>query len=217
VVGLVLLASLCGEGESQLFTAWFSKNNLLLFNSVGRVLELGDIEALVLNLVLALDLGDLNGLGDTNFVGGGVGEVAGLLLGFSYQGHLVCLCLVFLSAVFMLSMAVSRGTVTRWATCGHLHCLALVSIGDLGCGAGCSHILTSILIGTDLTLNNLGGLLADSEDLIEAEVVINDDLDGEGHGGDLLSECGNADLSVDGGVGIPAGVLRGIPVSRVIS
>ena len=88
MVGLVLLASLCGEGESQLFTAWFSQNNLLLFNSVGRVLELGDIEALVLNLVLALDLGDLNGLGDTHLAGGGVGKLAHLSLGFRDKGNL---------------------------------------------------------------------------------------------------------------------------------
>ena len=42
-------------GEGDLFTAGFTNDNLLLVNSVGSISKLGNIEALVLNLVLALD------------------------------------------------------------------------------------------------------------------------------------------------------------------
>jgi hypothetical protein len=97
VVGLVLLTGLGGQGEGKLFTAWFSNHDLLLLNGVGGVLELGNVEALVLNNILTLDFGDLNGLGNTDFVGVGVGKGAGLFLGLPclpqpqqslcYQGH----------------------------------------------------------------------------------------------------------------------------------
>ena len=53
--GMGLAAWLCGEGEGDLFTAGFTNDNLLLVNSVGSISKLGNIEALVLNLVLALD------------------------------------------------------------------------------------------------------------------------------------------------------------------
>ena len=115
VVGLVLGAVLGGEGEGELLAAWLSQDDLLLVNSVGGVLELGHVEALLLNLVLALDLGDLNGLGDADLVGGGVGQGAGLLLGLSDQGHSVGLGLVLLSAVLVLAMTVAGGTVSGWA------------------------------------------------------------------------------------------------------
>ena len=115
VVGLVLGAVLGGEGEGELLAAGLSQDNLLLVDSVGGVLELGNVEALLLNLVLALDLGDLNGLGDADLVGGGVGQGAGLLLGLSDQGHSVGLGLVLLSAVLVLAMTVAGRTVSGWA------------------------------------------------------------------------------------------------------
>ena len=88
VVGLVLGASLCGQGQGQLLTAGLSDHNLLLVDGVGGVLELGHVEALLLDLVLALDLGDLDGLGDAHLAGGGVGQLTGLLLGLCHQRHL---------------------------------------------------------------------------------------------------------------------------------
>ena len=112
---LIKINCLCGEGESELFTAWLSNDDLLLVHGVGGVLELGHVEALLLNLVLALDLGDLNGLGDADLVGGGVGQGAGLLLGLSDQGHSVGLGLVLFSAVLVLAMTVAGGTVSGWA------------------------------------------------------------------------------------------------------
>merc|ERR1719219_2297430 len=104
--GMGLAASLCGEGEGDLFTAGFTNDNLLLVNSVGSISKLGNIEALVLNLVLALNLGDLDGLGDTDLLGGWVGEHAGLLKRDSDEGDLVSLSLVFLTANLMFSVAI---------------------------------------------------------------------------------------------------------------
>merc|ERR1712241_1605078 len=101
-----LAASLSGEGEGDLFTAWFTNDNLLLVNSVGSISKLGNIEALVLNLVLALNLGDLDGLGNTDLLGGRVGEHAGLLKGGSDEGDLVSLSLVFLTANLVFSMTI---------------------------------------------------------------------------------------------------------------
>merc|ERR1719187_1890512 len=102
-----LAACLCREGEGDLFTAWFTNDDLLLVNSVGSISKLGNIEALVLNLVLALNLGDLNGLGDTDLLGGRVGKHAGLLKRGSDEGDLVSLSLVFLTAYLVFSLAIS--------------------------------------------------------------------------------------------------------------
>ena len=78
---------MCGEGKSDLFTAWFTNDDLLLVNSVGSISKLGNIEALVLNLVLALNLGDLNSFGDTDLLGGRVGQGARLLQWDSDEGE----------------------------------------------------------------------------------------------------------------------------------
>ena len=43
-----------GKGESELFAAWLSNDDLLLVHGVGGVLELGHVEALGLDLVLKL-------------------------------------------------------------------------------------------------------------------------------------------------------------------
>merc|ERR1719232_125856 len=118
-----LAASLCGEGKSDLFTAWFTNDDLLLVNSVGSISKLGKIEALVLNLVLALNLGDLNSLGDTDLLGGRVGKGAALLQWDNDKGDLVSLSLVFLTAYLVLSMtiSISRRSVPRGSTSSHLH------------------------------------------------------------------------------------------------
>ena len=96
VVGLA--AGLGGEGEGDLVTAGLSNDGLDLLDGVGAVSELGHIEASLLNLVLALDLGDGDGLGDAHLLGGGVGEGAGELQGGGDKGDLVSLGLVFLLA-----------------------------------------------------------------------------------------------------------------------
>merc|ERR550519_1133651 len=106
MVPIVLGACLGGKGESDIFTAWFSNDHLLLLNSVGSINKLGNIEALVFNLILTLNLGDLDGLGDTDLLGGRVGEHAGLLNGDSDEGDLVSLSLVFLTAYLVFSLAI---------------------------------------------------------------------------------------------------------------
>ena len=74
--------------EGDLFTAWFTNDDLLLVNSVGSISKPGNIEALILNLVLALNLGDLDGLCNTDLFEGRVGEHAGLLKGAVIRGTL---------------------------------------------------------------------------------------------------------------------------------
>merc|ERR1739838_1279439 len=75
--GVVLLpASLGVEGEGDLLAAGLSDDDLLLVDGVGGINELGNVEALVLNLVLADDLSDGDVLGDTDLLGGSVGKAA---------------------------------------------------------------------------------------------------------------------------------------------
>merc|ERR1719187_3012569 len=116
-----LAACLCREGEGDLFTAWFTNDDLLLVNSVGSISKLGNIEALVLNLVLALNLSDLDGLGDTDLLGGRVGKGASLLQWDSDQGDLVSLSLVFLTTVLMFSMTISWRSVSRGPASCYFH------------------------------------------------------------------------------------------------
>ena len=214
-LGVVLGAGLGGEGEGQLLAGRFSNDDLLLVNSVGGILELGNVEALPLNLILALDLGDLNGLGDADLGGGGVGELAGLQLGLSDEGNPVGLGLVFLPAVLVFSSSVSRGSISRGGAGCHLHGLRLLGVGDLCGGTVSDHVLPGVLVGAELAVHEAAGLLAHGEDPVEAVVIVDDLLDGKDDGGDLLREGGNAYLSVDGGVGIPAQIFRSGGVSAV--
>merc|ERR1719333_5438 len=153
-----LAASLCGKSEGDLFTAWFTNDDLLLVNSVGSISKLGNIEALVLNLVLTLNLGDLNSLGDTDLLGGRVGKHAGHLRGGSDKGDLVSLSLVFLTAylVFSLSISLVSISISSSSTSSHLHSLRLLVISNLGGGARGDNLLLFIHIGTDLSLNGGG-------------------------------------------------------------
>merc|ERR1719278_583562 len=206
--GVVLLpAGLGVEGEGDLLAAGLSDDDLLLVNGVGGINELGNVKALVLNLVLALDLRDGDVLGDADLLGGRVGKAALDSEGSSDKGNLVGLGLVLLMADLVLTMvgvgsvAVRRGLDS---TNGDLHGLRLLVIGDLGGLAVSDNILSLVDIGADLPLDNSVGLLADGEDTVEAVVVVNNLLDRQGDWGHLLGKGGHADLSIDGGVGVPA-------------
>ena len=208
---------MCREGEGDLFTAWFTNDDLLLVNSVGSISKLGNIEALVLNLVLALNLGDLDSLGDTDLLGGRVGKHAGLLKGGSDEGDLVSLSLVFLTAYLVFSMTmmtISWRSVPRDSTSSHLHSFRLLVISNLGGGARGDNLLLLVHIGTDLSLNGGGCFLTDSEDTVKAVIIVHNLLDCKSDWGHLLSEGRHAHLGVDRGVGVPAVILRGIPVGR---
>jgi len=213
-----LAAGLGWEGKGDLFTAGFSNDDLLLVNSVGSINKLGNIEALVLNLVLTFNLGNLNGLGDTDLLGGRVGKHTGLLKGDSDEGHLVSLSLVFLTTYLVFSSIssslVSISTISSSSTSSHLHGLRLLVIGDLGGGARGNNLLLLIHIGTDLSLNGGGCFLTDGEDTVKAVVIVNNLLDCKSDWGHLLSKGRYTDLGIDRGVGVPAVKLRGIPVGR---
>merc|ERR1719220_1554774 len=177
LVGL-LPASLGVEGEGDLLTAGLSDDDLLLVNGVGGVDELGNVEALVLNLVLALDLSDGDVLGHAHLLGGRVGKAALHGERGSDKGNLVGLGLV------------------------------LLVVGDLGGLAVSDDVLPLVDVGADLPLDNSVGLLADGEDTVEAVVVVNNLLHRQGDRGHLLGKGGNAHLGIDGGVGVPAKELR---------
>merc|ERR1719445_2247837 len=213
---MCLAARLCRKSEGDLFTAWFTNDDLLLVNSVGSISKLGNIEALVLNLVLTLNLGDLNGLGDTDLLGGRVGKHAGHLKGGSDKGDLVSLSLVFLTAylVFSLSISLVSISISSSSTSSHLHSLRLLVISNLGGGARGDNLLLLIHIGTDLSLNGGGCFLTDSQDTVKAVIIVHNLLYCKSDWGHLLSKGRHAHLGIDGGVGVPAVILRGIPIGR---
>ena len=76
MISVALGATLSWQREGDLLAAGLPNNDLLLVNGVGGIDKLGNIEALVLNLVLALDLSDGDVLGDTDLLGGRVGKAA---------------------------------------------------------------------------------------------------------------------------------------------
>ena len=207
-----LAAGLCWQSQSDSVALGFSNDGLHLVNSVGVVLELGHVEASSLDLVLALHLGDLDGLGDAHLLGGRVGKRAGDLERSLDKRNLVSLGLVLLMTHLVFSLAISMVSisVSSWSTSSDLHGLRLLLVGDLGGGAGGGHILLLIHVGADLSVNSGGGLLADGEHSVEAVVIINDLLDSQGDWGDLVSEGGDTDLGVDRGVGVSAVELGSI-------
>ena len=205
--GVVSLAAGLGwETQSDLLTAGLSDDGLDLFHGVGGVNKLGHVEADILDLVLALDLCDLNGLGHTDFLGSWVRKRAGDLQGGGDQRDLVSLGLVLLTAdlVFSLSVSVVTVAVPGSSTGSHLHGLGLVLVGHLGGGAGGGDGLLLVHVGADLSLHDGGGLLAHCQHTVEAVVVVDHLLDGQGDGGHLVSEGGDAYLRLDSLVGVPA-------------
>jgi len=204
---VLLPASLGVEGEGDLLAAGLSDDDLLLVNGVGGIDELGNVEALVLNLVLALDLGDGDVLGNTDLLGGGVGKAALDGERGSNKGDLVGLGLVLLVAHLVLtvvgvsSVSVGRGLDSAGSD---LHGLGLLLVGDLGGLAVSDDVLPLVDVGADLPLDNSVGLLADGEDTVEAVVVVNNLLHRQGDWGHLLGKSGHTDLSVDRCVGVTA-------------
>jgi len=196
VVGLG--ASLGGEGEGDLITLWLSNDGFDLVNNILSINKLGNVETSVLNLVLALDFSDLDGLGDTDLLGGWVGEGARDLKRIGDQWNLVSLGLVFLMTHLVFSSITGVSvSISSSSTGGNLHGLRLVLIGDLGGCAWSGDILLLIDIGTDLSVNCGGSLLTDGQNSVKAVVFINNLLDSQGDWGHLISEGWNTDLSID--------------------
>merc|ERR1719180_119567 len=189
MVAMALGAALGWQRERHLLTAGLSDDDLFLVNGVGGVDELGNVEALVLNLVLALDLGDGDVLGDADLLGGRVGKAALDGEGGSDKGDLVGLGLVLLVAHLVLTVVgVSSVPVGRGldSTGSHLHGLA---VSD--------DVLPLVDVGADLPLDNGVGLLADGEDTVEAVVVVNNLLHRQCDRGHLLGKGGHTHLSIN--------------------
>ena len=196
VVGLG--ASLGGEGEGDLITLWLSNDGFDLVNNILSINKLGNVETSVLNLVLALDFSDLDGLGDTDLLRGWVGEGARDLKRIGDQWNLVSLGLVFLMTHLVFSGITGVSiSISSSSTGGNLHGLRLVLIGDLGGCAWSGDILLLIDIGTDFSVNCGGSLLTDGQNSVKAVVFINNLLDSQCDRGHLISEGWNTDLSID--------------------
>ena len=196
VVGLG--ASLGGEGEGDLITLWLSNDGFDLVNNILSINKLGNVETSVLNLVLALDFSDLDGLGDTDLLRGWVGEGARDLKRIGDQWNLVSLGLVFLMTHLVFSGITGVSiSISSSSTSGDLHGLRLVLIGDLGGCAWSGDILLLIDIGTDFSVNCGGSLLTDGQNSVKAVVFINNLLDSQCDRGHLISEGWNTDLSID--------------------
>ena len=187
------------KGESDLLAAGLPDDDLLLVNGVGGIDELGNIGALVLDLVLALDLRDGDVLGATDLLGGSVGKAALDNEGSNDKGNLVGLGLILLMADLVLT-TIGVGTVAvgrvLHSTSGDLHGLRLLVIGDLGGLAVSDNILPLVDIGADLFLDNSVGLLADVEDTVEAVVVVSTSLTAKVIGVHLLGKGRHVDLRV---------------------
>ena len=115
---VLLPAGLSVEGEGDLLAAGLPDDDLLLVNGVGGIDELGNVEALVLNLVLALDLSDGDVLGDADLLGGRVGKAALDSKGSSDKGNLVGLGLVLLPTILMLTrvwMSITTTVARFWS------------------------------------------------------------------------------------------------------
>merc|ERR550517_507388 len=222
MVAVALGATLGRQRECHLLAAGLPDDDLLLVDRVARVDEFGNVEALVLDLVLTLDLGDGDVLGDANLLGGRVGKAALDSEGGSDKGDLVGLGLVLLSTILMFTVVWVSITTTIarfWSgrTGCHLHGLRFVFVGDLGGLAVSDDVLPLVDVGADLPLDNSVGLFADGEDTVEAVVVVNNLLHRQGDWGHLLGKGGHADLGIDGGVGVPAVELwrgrRGVTIA----
>jgi len=198
--GVVSLgASLGWEGKGDLVTLWLSDDCLDLLNNILSINKLGNVETSVLNLVLALDFSDLNGLGDTDLSWGWVGEGARDLKRVGHKWDLVSLGLVFLMAhlVFSLTISLMSISISSRSTSCDFHGLRLVLIGDLGGGAWSGDIFLLVNVGTDLSVNSDGSLLTDGQNSVKAVVIVNNLLDSQGDWGHLISEGWDTDLSVD--------------------
>jgi len=209
-------AGLGWERKGDLVTFWLSNDGLNLFNSVGGISKLGNIETSVLNLVLTLDLCDFNRLGDTNLLGGWVSKSTSDLKWGSHKRNLVGLGLVFFMANLMFSLAIAMVSISissSWTTSCHLHCLRFLFISNLGSCAWSSNILLLIHIGADLSVNCGRGLLTDSKNSVKAVVIVNHLLDSKGNWSHFVSEGWNTDLSIDRGVCVSAVELWGIAIS----
>ena len=188
--------------------------NILLVNNVLSIDKLGNVETSVLNLVLALDFSDLNGLGDTDLLGGWVGEGARDLKRIGDQWNLVSLGLVFLMTHLVFSGITGVSiSISSSSTGGNLHGLRLVLICDLGGCAWSGDILLLIDIGTDFSVNCGGSLLTDGQSSVKAVVFINDLLDSQCDGGHCLIKARCTNFSLNGCVGISAQKFWSIPIS----
>ena len=124
-VSLSNWAHLGGKGKGNLVAVWLSEDNLVLFNCVGSVFKLGNIEALTLFDFTTNNLGNLDDLGDT---------VPDLLWSSNIDGddertvderHRVLLGLILFPAKLVFAGVSVRFSIPGSTACGNAHRLSL--------------------------------------------------------------------------------------------
>ena len=86
----------------------------------------------------------------------------------------------------------------------------------LGSGSLATLPLRAVSVGADLPVVDSGLLLTDSLGGGVTELVVDHVLDGQLNGSGVGLESGNADLGVDGGVGVSAVELWGVAVAMAM-
>jgi len=200
---VLLGASLGGQSQGDIIAVGLAKDNFSLVNDIHIILKLGNVEALLLLDVLADNLGDGDVLGHAVLDWLWGSNINLDVQWDSDKGDLERLGLVFLMTVLVLTSSVVV-TITRGLAGGDLHGLSFGLICDLGGGGNQGLWLGDIVVGADLPWLDLGGLLADSSDLLVAVFIVYDNLDGQSLWSSLGGESRDAHLSVDAGVGVPA-------------
>ena len=172
---------LLGEGQLDLLAGRGSQFGDTLLNRLSGVGHFWNGNALVLDLVLTADTGQVDWLVDAGldwlWVGHSDGDVDGghdrdIVLGG--LGHFVAVLVVAVSAMPITAMA-SIG----WGTNGDHLDLGLLLETDLNGGSSGILILSFVVIAAHLVWNLLDGLSADSAGDIIAELPVHDYFDGQ--------------------------------------
>jgi hypothetical protein len=201
-------AGLGRQSKGDGVTFGVSQDNFGLDNGVGGVNQFGNIETSLRYNIFADNLIDFDILGDTGLDGFSIGQVNSDVKRGIDGGDFVSLGLVFLTAVLVFSSIVA--TITRCAAGSDLHGFRFFIISNLGNTSGESVGLVLVRVGAKLMSVDFGGQRADGEDLFITVVFIFNNLDGEDNLFLNILESRYTNLSVDGGVGIPAVVGRGM-------
>jgi len=180
VVGIAvdkLDTDLLGEGQLNLLASGGGQLGDALLNRLSGVLNLRDGDALVLNLVLAADTGEEDGLVDAGLDWLGVGD-GHINIDGGDNRDVVLGGLGNLVTVVVAISSVSVSAIGGGADSDHLD-LGLLLEGDLNGLGGGGLLLLLVVVAADLVGDLLNGLSAHGAGDIIAELLVNNDLDGE--------------------------------------
>ena len=209
-----LNTDLLGQGQFDLLARWSSQLGHTLLNRLRGVLNLWYSDALVLNLVFAVDTGKVDWLVDTGLDWLRVGDRHRNInssdnrnIIFSGLGHLI--------AVFVGVSSMTIASI-RWLTHSHHLDLGLFLKRDLNCGCCCSLVLAVVVVRAHFIGNFLNGLSADSPSDIVAKPPVHNGLYWQV---DILTncfKCGGANFSNFSHI-LDSAILLGLLVTPISS